>query len=43
MAVIEDVEENSLTPIIKWAQNKVKLTLTAELSDVKVRIIDTYL
>lgn len=36
MAIIEEAEENSLTPIIKWAQNDLKLTVTAELSDVKV-------
>ena len=36
MAIIEETEENSLTPIIKWAQSDLKLIITAELSDVKV-------
>jgi len=37
MAIItEEEEENTLTPIIKWAQNGSLLSVTADLSDVKV-------
>ncbi|XP_066923689.1 very-long-chain (3R)-3-hydroxyacyl-CoA dehydratase-like isoform X2 [Clytia hemisphaerica] len=40
MAIIEEADENSLTPIIKWAQNGSKLNVTADLSDVKDALIN---